>query len=58
MENATKKYPISYDINTGDKFILQKESEKIILNRIPSSLYFHDAGACDILMILTTKENC
>ena len=58
MENATKKPPISYDSSAGENLIHQKDSEQLIFNRIPSGLYFHDAGARNILMFGTTKENC
>ena len=43
MENSTNKFPITYDSIAGDKFILKKYSQKLILNRSPLGLYFHDA---------------
>ena len=58
MENSIKKYYISYDSSAGDKFILKKDNENLIFNRIPSGLYFHIGGACDSLMAGTTKKNC
>ena len=58
MEKSTKESPITYDISTGEKLILQKDSEQLIFNRSPLGLYFHDAGACDIIMVEMTKENC
>ena len=57
MANATKKYPVSYDSEAGYRLILQKYDEQSILNRIPSGLYFYDAGNCDILMVATTMGN-
>ena len=57
LENATNKYPISYDRIAGDKFILHKSNEQLVLNRIPSDLYLHGARACDILMVTTNKGN-
>ena len=57
MANATNKYPVSYDSETGYRFILQKYDEQIILNTIPSGLYFHDVGNCDILMADNTMGN-
>ena len=55
MENTTKKYPISYDSSAGDKFILQESNKQLVFNRSPSGLYFHDAGARDILMVTITN---
>ena len=58
MANSAKKFPITYDRNAGDKFILHKDSEQIIFNWSPSGLYFHDNRDRDILMVGTTNENC
>ena len=38
MENVIKKYPVFYDRNAGDKFILQKANKKLIFNRNPPDL--------------------
>ena len=57
MENSTKKFPITYESSAGDKFILEKDSEQLVFNRSPLGLYFHDAGARNILMVGTKKVN-
>ena len=57
MKNPTKKFLITYDSSAGDKFILKKDSEQLIFSWSPSGLYFHDAGACDILMVGITKKD-
>ena len=38
MRNPTKKFPITYDSSSGDKFVPQKDSEQLILNRSPLGL--------------------
>ena len=58
MANYTKKLPITYDSSVGDMFILQKDSEQTIFNQIPPGLWFHESGACVILIVGTTKEKC
>ena len=50
MENSTKKFTITYNISTGDNLILQKDSEKLVFNRSPLGLYFHDDGARKIII--------
>ena len=57
MANATKKLTITYDRISGDKLILNKDIEQLILNRIPSGLWLHDAGDWNILIVGTKKEN-
>ena len=57
MENSTNKFPITYNISAGENLILQKDSEQLIFDRSPLGLYFHDARACEIIIVRTTKEN-
>ena len=58
MANTTKKYPVSYDSKADDRFILHKADEKPVSKRSPSSLYFHDTGDWEIIMVASTTGNC
>uniref|UniRef100_A0A7S4MQV7 Uncharacterized protein n=1 Tax=Odontella aurita TaxID=265563 RepID=A0A7S4MQV7_9STRA len=57
MSNVEDKLPIMYYIVRGDRFVVQKPNEQLVLNQSQSGFYYHDIGNRDIVMVSTVAGN-
>jgi hypothetical protein len=52
-----ERYPVKYDSNHGNQFVVVQPHKKVIFKQSPSGLYYHDIADRAIVMVNTVKEN-
>jgi hypothetical protein len=57
LAKVKERYPVKYDSNHGNHFVVVQPHKKVIFKQSPSGLYYHDTSDRAIVVVNTVKEN-
>jgi hypothetical protein len=57
LAQVKKKFPIVYDSNHGNQFVVTKPDHKVVFKEIPGGLYYHDTVNREYAMLTANKAD-
>jgi hypothetical protein len=51
-----EKYPVRYDIDNGNQFVVVQPKKKKLFKQSASGLYYHDTTNRAVVMVNTVKD--
>jgi hypothetical protein len=57
LSNVKEKYPVRYESQAGNRFVVVKHEKDGMFRQSPAGLYYHDTGNRAFVMVNTIKEN-